>query len=579
MVDTLEFRVHNVSTYKTLVNLFYNDESGKMRLLSNPNLHNDDKRQSLTQWVINYDAKTATPLRKADKRRIVSSNNNITFYIDPLRDLLVFNLSLPKFLYGNNVMEYIPFGKYYNTKNYNPYNCLSDVFNKLPKLINEIAHILSNGVPISKDGTGVAGLSLNDVELYRVDVTFNQHFNSKQDAFDYLEEQYKILKKHQDVHAGSRRRFATTLECKTDRYYFKIYHKGSEFAHGQKKEIIKRNIEFKNNLHTNANLSARLCDELQETADKILRYEFTFRGNYLSYIYNRRVNKIWSHRWNDCKKMFDYYKNHPEELQKFYKVQEITEVYKPENYCDTQVLAQRKVYKYLFNGRFLTLPDTQVQHYKLMKVLIVKVTLPYIKSFMKFMEMELNKVRNFMLSTNEIQYHKDSHITEHGELAKNIITATTPQHQKFCRSLLKEMVKEMEQTFNTFQITSITPDDEFKMMVNDYEKRALENETIFSFTKKQGAIKGMYKRSIFEFHELVKKHTYDEIKAMNLYPKTTFYRLRKLYTDITGNKSTVSNLLIHTNKDFSTIMKSAHSQATFSELARFYHNAETFHSF
>jgi hypothetical protein len=61
----------------------------------------------------------------------------------------------------------------------------------------------------------------------------------------------------------------------TKRYSFKIYHKGTEFTKHDKKELIK------------CNPTGESLDSLQDIADKILRYEVTFRKAQIDYLFEQ----------------------------------------------------------------------------------------------------------------------------------------------------------------------------------------------------------------------------------------------------------------------------------------------------
>ena len=91
---------------------------------------------------------------------------------------------------------------------------------------------------------------------------------------DYLAMGREWMKKYCD---GKNMRlidsYATTWTIVTTRYSFKCYHKGTEFHENDYKELV-ANI----NKH-NYNLN-----HLQNIADRILRYEITFRRSMLHYL-------------------------------------------------------------------------------------------------------------------------------------------------------------------------------------------------------------------------------------------------------------------------------------------------------
>jgi len=71
-------------------------------------------------------------------------------------------------------------------------------------------------------------------------------------------------------------RYTSSLFYSTKRYSFKIYHKGTEFEKHDRKELAKNNV------------TKHSVDFLQNVADRINRYEVTFRKSMFDYIFNQR---------------------------------------------------------------------------------------------------------------------------------------------------------------------------------------------------------------------------------------------------------------------------------------------------
>ena len=114
-----------------------------------------------------------------------------------------------------------------------------------------------------------------DFEINRIDLCYNQFFNSKEDSLNYLDEQKKLLCKYARSSKNNYRSYDTSLLYITRRYSFKIYHKGTEFK--------------KNDYPKIANNGNPLNIPLQyflDESDKILRYEMTFRRSQMNYLVN-----------------------------------------------------------------------------------------------------------------------------------------------------------------------------------------------------------------------------------------------------------------------------------------------------
>ena len=124
-------------------------------------------------------------------------------------------------------------------------------------------------------------VDFSDVEINRIDISFNQVFFDKNYALEYLKYQKKLRKKNLNINSNNFREYETSLMYSTKRYSLKIYHKGTEYAKHDRKEHQKINKEKgKEYFH---------IEELQAFSDRILRYEITCRDTMLSYLFNHKL--------------------------------------------------------------------------------------------------------------------------------------------------------------------------------------------------------------------------------------------------------------------------------------------------
>jgi hypothetical protein len=124
-------------------------------------------------------------------------------------------------------------------------------------------------------------VDFSEIEINRIDLCFNQVFDDKKFALEYLEYQKKLRKNNLRADSNNFREYATSLMYATQRYSLKIYHKGTEYKKHDRKEHERINKE-KNSDYFN-------IAGLQLFADKILRYEVTLRDSMLSYLFNHKV--------------------------------------------------------------------------------------------------------------------------------------------------------------------------------------------------------------------------------------------------------------------------------------------------
>jgi hypothetical protein len=254
MIDTIEFRLNHVSNY----NLIKSQFEGSTKVGATTFTVDEDTGECFNATKIRamlfHDSDTIVPLTKRSSIYIASSHYNLSYVYNAAQDYLEFNFAVPKYKYGTNILQFI---------RYNSQSC-ETTYELLNQFINEWVkkHFLQE-------------IDFADLELRRLDLCYNQFFNSKNDALTYLSEQKELLKKHARSTKNDYRNYETSLMYMTKRYSFKIYHKGTEFKKHDKKELIKKN-------RTGEHL-----DFLQDTADRILRYEVTFRKAQINYLFEQ----------------------------------------------------------------------------------------------------------------------------------------------------------------------------------------------------------------------------------------------------------------------------------------------------
>jgi hypothetical protein len=173
--------------------------------------------------------------------KVPSHEYNMHFRV--FEERVEIEFSIPKFLYGTNVLQLLQHVK----RKAEPYEML---VLSLKKVFSEIFF----NVPIHWGA----------VELLRWDVCFNQVFPSREISLKAL----KYIKlKHQSK--GDRLNYEYGLVQLTKSNYLKIYHKGEEF---HKHDIYKYNGLY--------------LRELSAISNRVLRYEKKYTRKNISYAYN-----------------------------------------------------------------------------------------------------------------------------------------------------------------------------------------------------------------------------------------------------------------------------------------------------
>lgn len=252
MIDTIVIKLHHVSKYPLTQTKFQSDTiKGETTILVNDDtglLDNNTKVRA----IMYHDSDSIIPLTKRSNYLIPSSHYLLSYFYKIQDDSVEFNFSIPKYLFGTNIFQFVP---YFDQSS-------ESCFKYFKEFINDFI-----------TGFFPEKIDLSDIELNRIDFCYNQFFHSKNDALRYLDSQKELLVKYARSSKNKFRSYDTSLMYTTARYSFKIYHKGEEFKKHDRGELIKRNPKAYN------------ITELSEMADRILRYEITFRKSMLNYLF------------------------------------------------------------------------------------------------------------------------------------------------------------------------------------------------------------------------------------------------------------------------------------------------------
>jgi len=275
MIDTIVLRIHNLEKYSRLVDYILEDRKGVS--------HGMAMEKDITALRFRYIHFTETNNSMMSYRTYIktpSHNYDVMIALVQFRDYIEISLSVPKFLYGNNVLM---FTKHHQDTGLLDLNEQED----MAKVLDETFGMLSDfiGGLWNKLFPDYIEVEKQDVELKRLDICYNQVFNSEYDAKMYLMYQKMIKKRGARETSESLRSYETSIFYSTEYYAAKIYHKGTEY---RKHDMTK---------HIRANKKARqdvfpIFDKgtvqgIASCADRILRYELSFRKSFLQYYYWR----------------------------------------------------------------------------------------------------------------------------------------------------------------------------------------------------------------------------------------------------------------------------------------------------
>lgn len=271
MLDTIHFRIHNLNKNATIKHqLSTTGKTGQttaeISRSTLETLQGDTIRVNLF-----HDTDNILPFVRRDSFNIPSSHYSVSYVLNEITDRIDFNVSIPKFEWGTNILQYIP---YYDQS-------AAAIFNLIHTFFSKFFRYLNSSPPYE------------DIEIVRLDLCYNQFFVDKKQALTYLDSQKQLAVKYARSSKNNYRTYETSLFYHTRRYSFKIYHKGTEFEQNDRKEMLKKNqdtIHFLNLTEQQKRDINRKqykivsINKLQYEADRILRYEMTFRGSYMNYL-------------------------------------------------------------------------------------------------------------------------------------------------------------------------------------------------------------------------------------------------------------------------------------------------------
>jgi hypothetical protein len=256
MIDTIVIRINNVSAYPVTKLRFEHTSKTGQTIVQISEDTGEVFSSSEVRALLHHDTDNIIPLTKRNSIHIPSSTYALTYKYNIVGDFIEFEFAIPKYLYGTNVIQFI---RYFSQDARAQYDYL-------------IAFIKSF---IAKQT--YEPISMRDISVRRVDFCYNQYFASRYDALKYLDNQKELLPKYARSTKNDFRNYETSLMYTTSRYSFKIYHKGTEFFKNDRKKLAEKNP------------TGETIPFLQDQADRMLRYEVTFRNSMFDYLFKEKA--------------------------------------------------------------------------------------------------------------------------------------------------------------------------------------------------------------------------------------------------------------------------------------------------
>jgi hypothetical protein len=504
MVDTIVLRVHDLRKHKDLVhyvnmnfkgtskNTIYIDKAEHDNLAKSPFMNEKN--------IIDYFRNDKTGIHLVRYKSQERLNNSGHYYFHAFenrdRDFLEFNFSIPKFIWGTNILMHV---EHIWNRDFQYYRSQSLDYNlkrSYDLLINFIIRFF-------KSEFIICPIDFTCVEINRIDLCYNQVFETKRHALEYLEYQKQIRRKNSRKDSNSFREYETSLMYVTKRYSLKVYHKGTEYTKSDRKEHLRINKEKGRDKFD--------IEGLQSFADKMLRYEVTFRDTMLSYLYNNKVFR------KNCPVHSANYKIYKKVEAAKLKNDRIAEKY-------GSLKSEEKRHKFITKHPYLTIGKESTIIFKRMSKL-------------------LNRNRQFNLKTTP-------HIDEFNSKTTN--SQSFDPRALFSRALFNECAIFFKSFIKEFQVTAKPSECAVSDRIEEYNLKHYDK---------------LPKNEMIKFYALLQKYSYEEIRKKGLYSKATFFRYKNRFEKIGVTKNNVMLAdFIHASVDLSNYhAKIIHNKSLFNK--------------
>ena len=486
MFDSIKISLHGIKKYNMVDLILYDHHSGvrKFQTIDDiPKIRETSIQGEVRQWTQYNDSTKVVEQSYNKKIFLPSSHYEFNYYRNDLKDTYNFDFSIPKYLHATNIFQAI-----YHEENTNG-TPRSDKFNRNLWFGNEINkgncdvafHWLMDFIKnkFFKYLFPYVEIDYRDVQISRLDISFNQVFKNKIDALQYLSYQRELRKKYSRDSNAYVRDWRTAISYVGSLYSFKIYHKGSEFeTKGDKSKLV--------------NINERLLKEgraykcydiglLSNFASRILRYELTCHSKYISYLH----------------------------------------------------------YQHIFRSGDADFLRDKARYNKLVTILTSDKEVRGKKGFMRLSQGEREFYREFQSLTNkrldfrlEVDYDSRNYHSTH---SANIFIGQA----KFTRFHLHLMVKKLHEMFHEFRVDQIPAQNTLTEKLIGFNQAVKEmnkcDERLYELTgekKKQGLKESVFKAFV---HHLYHFGSFEELRKADIYHLRTLQRIVKRCKDLGFN--------------------------------------------
>lgn len=181
------------------------------------------------------------------KMQVASSDYHTNFRVLENKDSIEFTLAIPKYFYGHNIAQWVPNIDSRRYKN-NPF-VVRELFGQADMLHERIIEFIYTFFADLSELLSLPSLlnfDIRQVEIKRIDFCYNQLFQTRAMAYDFLTAQRKFYKTRvrSDSTVQQDRETSLFFRHSTDGFFYKMYLKGAEFEANDFPRLMKINESF-----------------------------------------------------------------------------------------------------------------------------------------------------------------------------------------------------------------------------------------------------------------------------------------------------------------------------------------------
>jgi hypothetical protein len=521
MVDSIVFRIEDLRAHEKLVSFLHqNHVHGQANFVKDiPTqveereidgkmfYHVSDSDFIKRSYVHKYwtDFATGKTFESSYRAHLPSYHYQVAYSINTDKDFIEFNFSIPKYLYRTNVFQFVP---HFFDKDYSLVydNTISErgksTYKRLKRFIKWFV--------MDKLHDYVDWYSF---KFDRVDLAFNKCFRSKEEALGYLSDLKQIKKKYIRLNTLRIGNYQAGLYFAMEDYTFKIYHKGTEFATHDKKELKKQIAPYQ-------------VDIIQDFADKMIRYEVEYRPAMMDRLFKRSVFRTGSPHWKKARRYYNQFMR--------------------SGYI---IVGGKK--------RYVTPPvqDRNGYEYSSQEIRDMKMTRTE-RALLKYGKFYQNKVFHFyMRSPSKLA---EDHPFWDAEIQEGHFS--WERQQRFSQPLFDSMVRFFLVLYREF---SVSYQDDLRSIIGNIEdKNDLDTDRSVAFRDKLRSMTQLKESDISKisasklkmFLSLLRSYSFSQIKAERFFSDSTFYRYQRIFKALGYTDFSTSQLHPLADDTFTTYM-------------------------